>query len=193
MLPHHLYRPDLCFWSLVFFKFFSLAVFSFLIPFSSPFLPPSLPPPAQLFMTLVPSSLYPSLHLSMPPSFPCSLSPPPSFSYLLISFFLSFSYSPLSSFPPSHLFHSPVCHLPVSPPTLHGCQLYSSAIPLRIRILDSIHYAGVRLAAGAFRSWPLPTLLFMQECYLLTFTDCRCSLASGTGHSVIREVRLDAL
>lgn len=41
----------------------------------------------------------------------------------------------------------------------YGCQVYSSATPARLRILESIHHAGVRLATGAFRSCPIPSLL----------------------------------
>ena len=42
---------------------------------------------------------------------------------------------------------------------LYGCEVYSSATPCRLRILDSIHHAGVRLATGAFKTSPIPSLL----------------------------------
>lgn len=41
----------------------------------------------------------------------------------------------------------------------YGCEVYSSATPTRLRMLDSVHHAGVRLATGAFRSSPIPSLL----------------------------------
>ena len=41
----------------------------------------------------------------------------------------------------------------------YGCEVYSSATEARLRILDSVHHAGVRLATGAFRSSPIPSLL----------------------------------
>ena len=41
----------------------------------------------------------------------------------------------------------------------YGCEIYSSATEARLRILDSVHHAGVRLATGAFRSSPIPSLL----------------------------------
>ena len=41
----------------------------------------------------------------------------------------------------------------------YGCENYSSATEARLRILDSVHYAGVRPATGAFRSSPIPSLL----------------------------------
>ena len=41
----------------------------------------------------------------------------------------------------------------------YGCEVYASATPSRLRMLDSIHHAGVRLATGAFKSSPIPSLL----------------------------------
>ena len=41
----------------------------------------------------------------------------------------------------------------------YGCEVYSSATEARLRILDPVHHAGVRLATGAFRSSPIPSLL----------------------------------
>lgn len=41
----------------------------------------------------------------------------------------------------------------------YGCEVYSSATEARLRMLDSVHHAGVRLATGAFRSSPIPSLL----------------------------------
>ena len=41
----------------------------------------------------------------------------------------------------------------------YGCEIYSSATQARLRILDSVHHGGVRLATGAFRSSPIPSLL----------------------------------
>lgn len=41
----------------------------------------------------------------------------------------------------------------------YGCEVYSSATEARLRVLDSVHHTGVRLATGAFRSSPIPSLL----------------------------------
>lgn len=41
----------------------------------------------------------------------------------------------------------------------YGCEVYSSATLARLKTLDSIHHAGVRLATGAFRTCPIPSLL----------------------------------
>lgn len=41
----------------------------------------------------------------------------------------------------------------------YGCEVYSSATEARLRSLDSVHHAGVRLATGAFRSSPILSLL----------------------------------
>jgi len=41
----------------------------------------------------------------------------------------------------------------------YGCEVYSSATEPRLRMLDSVHHAGVRLATGAFRTSPIPSLL----------------------------------
>ena len=41
----------------------------------------------------------------------------------------------------------------------YGCEVYSSATRARLSLLDPIHNAGIRLAAGAFKSSPIPSLL----------------------------------
>ena len=41
----------------------------------------------------------------------------------------------------------------------YGSELYSSATEARLRIIDSVHHAGIRLATGAFRTSPIPSLL----------------------------------
>ena len=41
----------------------------------------------------------------------------------------------------------------------YGCEIYSSATPNNLKILDSIHHAGIRLATGAFKTSPIPSLL----------------------------------
>ena len=41
----------------------------------------------------------------------------------------------------------------------YGCEIYSSATQSRLKTLDSIHNAGVRIASGAFRSSPISSLL----------------------------------
>ena len=41
----------------------------------------------------------------------------------------------------------------------YGCEVYSSATPSRLKVLDSVHHAGIRLASGAFKSSPIPSLL----------------------------------
>ncbi|KAK3893021.1 hypothetical protein Pcinc_003200 [Petrolisthes cinctipes] len=41
----------------------------------------------------------------------------------------------------------------------YGCEVYSSATDARLRVLDPVHHAGVRLATEAFRSSPIPSLL----------------------------------
>ena len=41
----------------------------------------------------------------------------------------------------------------------YGCEIYSSATPSRLKILDSVHHSGIRLASGAFRTSPIPSLL----------------------------------
>ena len=40
-----------------------------------------------------------------------------------------------------------------------GCEVYSSATKSKLCILDSVHNAGVRIASGAFKSSPIPSLL----------------------------------
>ena len=47
----------------------------------------------------------------------------------------------------------------ILPKLEYGCEVYSSATDARLRMLDSVHHAGVRLATGAFRSSPIPSLL----------------------------------
>ena len=47
----------------------------------------------------------------------------------------------------------------IQPKLDYGCEIYSSATPARLRRLDAIHHAGVRLSTGAFRSTPIPSLL----------------------------------
>ena len=42
---------------------------------------------------------------------------------------------------------------------LYGCEVFTSATHNRLKILDSIHHAGVRLATGGFKSSPIPSLL----------------------------------
>ena len=41
----------------------------------------------------------------------------------------------------------------------YGCEIYTSATSARLRILDSIHHSGIRVATGAFKSSPIPSLL----------------------------------
>ena len=41
----------------------------------------------------------------------------------------------------------------------YGCEVYSSATETRLRVLSSVHHAEIRLATGAFRSFPIPSLL----------------------------------
>ena len=47
----------------------------------------------------------------------------------------------------------------ILPKLEYGSEVYSSATEARLRVLDSVHHAGVRLATGAFRSSPIPSLL----------------------------------
>ena len=47
----------------------------------------------------------------------------------------------------------------ILPKLEYGCEIYSSATEARLRMLDSVHHAGVRLATGAFRTSPIPSLL----------------------------------
>lgn len=47
----------------------------------------------------------------------------------------------------------------ILPKLEYGCEIYSSATEARLRVLDSVHHAGVRLATGAFRTSPIPSLL----------------------------------
>ena len=47
----------------------------------------------------------------------------------------------------------------ILPKLEYGCEVYSSATEARLRVLDSVHHAGIRLATGAFRSFPIPSLL----------------------------------
>ena len=41
----------------------------------------------------------------------------------------------------------------------YGCEFYSSATSNTLKIIDSIHHSSIRLATGAFRSSPIPSLL----------------------------------
>ena len=41
----------------------------------------------------------------------------------------------------------------------YGCEIYSSASPNMLKVLDSVHHLCIRLATGAFKSSPIPSLL----------------------------------
>ena len=41
----------------------------------------------------------------------------------------------------------------------YGSEVYSSASPARLKMLDSVHHAGIRLALGAFKSSPISSML----------------------------------
>ncbi|XP_064120742.1 uncharacterized protein LOC135225338 [Macrobrachium nipponense] len=41
----------------------------------------------------------------------------------------------------------------------YGCEVYSSASKSKLNILDLVHNAGIRIASGAFKSSPIPSLL----------------------------------
>ena len=47
----------------------------------------------------------------------------------------------------------------ILPKLEYGSEIYSSATEARLRVLDSVHHEGLRLATGAFRSSPIPSLL----------------------------------
>ena len=47
----------------------------------------------------------------------------------------------------------------VSSKLSYGCEVYSSATASRLKTLDAVHHAGLRLVTGAFRSSPIPSLL----------------------------------
>ena len=47
----------------------------------------------------------------------------------------------------------------ILPKLEYGCEVYSSATDARLRVLDSVHHARVRVATGAFRTFPIPSLL----------------------------------
>ena len=47
----------------------------------------------------------------------------------------------------------------VLPKLEYGCEVYSSATEARLRNLNAVHHAGIRLATGAFRSSPITSLL----------------------------------
>lgn len=47
----------------------------------------------------------------------------------------------------------------ILPKLEYGNEVYSSATEARLRVLNSVHHAGVRLATGAFRSSPILSLL----------------------------------
>ena len=42
---------------------------------------------------------------------------------------------------------------------IYGCEVYTSATPSRLKSLDSIHHAGIRIATGAFKSSPIVSML----------------------------------
>ena len=41
----------------------------------------------------------------------------------------------------------------------YGCEIFTSASSSRLKILDSVHHSGIRIATGAFKSSPIPSLL----------------------------------
>ena len=47
----------------------------------------------------------------------------------------------------------------VSSKLSYGSEVYSSGTESRLKTLDAVHHAGLRLATGAFRSSPIPSLL----------------------------------
>ncbi|KAK3878415.1 hypothetical protein Pcinc_016999 [Petrolisthes cinctipes] len=62
----------------------------------------------------------------------------------------------------------------------YGCEVYSSAIDAHLRVLGTVHHAGVRLATGAFRSSPFPSLLVEADEQPLDL--CRQSLMVHCWH-----------
>ena len=42
---------------------------------------------------------------------------------------------------------------------MYGCEVYTSATQNRLKVLNSIHHAGIRIATGAFKSSPIESLL----------------------------------
>ena len=47
----------------------------------------------------------------------------------------------------------------ILPKLEYGSEIYSSATEARLRVLDAVHHSGIRLATGAFRTSPIPSLL----------------------------------
>ena len=47
----------------------------------------------------------------------------------------------------------------ILPKLEYGSEIYSSATEARLRVLDPVHHGGIRLATGAFRTSPIPSLL----------------------------------
>ena len=41
----------------------------------------------------------------------------------------------------------------------YGCEVYSSATEARLKVLDAVHNAGIRIASGAFKSSPITSML----------------------------------
>ena len=41
----------------------------------------------------------------------------------------------------------------------YGCEVFTSASPSKLKMLDAVHHAGVRIATGAFKSSPISSLL----------------------------------
>ena len=42
---------------------------------------------------------------------------------------------------------------------MYGCEVYTSATPNRLNVLNSIHHAGIRISTGAFKSSPIESML----------------------------------
>lgn len=64
----------------------------------------------------------------------------------------------------------------------YGCEVYPSGKEAHLRVLDSVHHAGIRLATGAFRLPPIPSLLVDAGVFPL---DLRCqSLFLGCWYKV---------
>ncbi len=50
----------------------------------------------------------------------------------------------------------------------NGCKINSSSTEARLRVLDSVHHAGVCLATNAFRSSPIPSLLSFHRTWVVS-------------------------
>ncbi|KAK3887250.1 hypothetical protein Pcinc_008646 [Petrolisthes cinctipes] len=50
-------------------------------------------------------------------------------------------------------------HVLIRSKLVYGSEVYFSATDAHLRVLESVHHAGVRLETGAFRSSPIPSLL----------------------------------